>query len=172
MSPEYFTKIGYLKKTKGVRGDIYLWIEAPFVNCFEQVPFVSIRINGDYVPFFIENLLGSEGEYIVKFDDIHNPEDARKLTGCGLYISKEQWETCAASSDTFVDKHLAFRDYRIIADGYPEDMFIQKITEYPAHLMAEVTTGEQHKLIPFIEEWILEIHHDQKQITMDLPEGL
>ena len=170
---DQFIKIGFLKKAYGVTGQLYMSIESNFDTEFTLIEYVYVDINGDYVPFYFENRIGEKGDYLIKFDDIFNPEDAKKLAGHSIYLRKEMLsEELNTTLDDPLNNLQEFSGYFISAEGYPDDMKITRIEQYPGQLMAIVESNNIEKLIPLATEIILSIDQETKIILMDLPEGL
>ncbi len=172
---EHFVDIARIKKSHGIHGHLYIEATSQIIDFLQQIEFVYILINGDYVPYFFEDKKRvNQKVLLAKFDDIHSPEKARVLSGRAVFLEKSK-----VPEDVLLRPELqsavlshSLEGYKLKAKGYPEEMSIIRIEPYPAHLMAVVRKGEQQCLIPFIDDWIVEIDESKKIVEMDLPLGL
>lgn len=169
-----FICIGQVRKTHGVKGLIRLYIDSPFEKDFVKSNFIYIDVNGDFVPFFFESKEGGDHFYLVKFDDIHTPEDAKKMAAFSIYLTKDKldMETISklASDDGLVDKK--YSGYKISVIGREEYLTIDRIVEYPHQWMASVTIDGREALIPIVDAYIVDDNPSVKLLTLDLPDGL
>ena len=166
---EQFIEIGFLKRSYGVKGHLRVHIQNTYVVSFDQLHHVFLCQNGDYVPYFIESTDGEAGDYLIKFDDIHNPEDARQLTGHPMFVTPDQLSDNQKNANPLQQPGHRYDGYKIIAQGYESDLVISRIDEFPGQWMA-ITQSE--KLIPFVKEWIQSVDDERKIIFMNLPLGL
>ena len=92
-------KIGVLTKTHGVSGelcmaftdDVFDRVEADYLIC---------RMDGILVPFFLEDYrFRSDTTALVKFEDIDNEEQARRMVGVEVLFPKALAEKC--QDDTY-----------------------------------------------------------------------
>ncbi len=82
-------KIGKLIKPHGIKGEISFAFEN---DVFDRVdcPYLVCRVDGIFVPFFIEEyrFKGSETA-LITFEDVDNEEKARRLSGLEVYFPPE-----------------------------------------------------------------------------------
>ena len=81
-------KIGYIAKHRGLRGEV----ELSFTDdCFDTgtAEYLVLDMDGILVPFFWEEYrVKNDDTAIVKFEDVENEEQARRLVGHCVYYPK------------------------------------------------------------------------------------
>ncbi len=157
-------KIGRLGKPFGTQGHLRVVTENKYHDILAEQEVWWIKIKGQQVPFFVEDIMDP---LYVKFEDIDNPEDAKSIAGKDLYLE---------------DAHLPSGDMRAtgvesligygIFQGETSIGTIIDIREFPHQTMVLIDYRGQEKMIPLVEEYILEIDREKRMISMDLPQGL
>lgn len=162
-----YTKIGQLLKPVGTQGEIKVDIEEIFWDDFVGNDHFFIKINGCFVPYFIEDIK-EKNHLLLKIEDIDNPEEANDFNLKEMYLRAKD---ILSKSGTNYATFTSLENYVI----YNIDVkvgVIQKIEEYPQQIMANVLIKNKLILIPLVDELIQNIDHQNKSITMRLPEGL
>lgn len=158
-------KIGKLGKTHGVKGEISFLFDD---DVFDRVDadYLVLMIDGILVPFFMEEYrFRSDTTAIVKFCDIDTQERARELTGCDVWFPR-----ALADSDDDTITWAAIVGFDIIDanSGKP----IGRIASVDDTTLNILFCLEDGRLIPASEDLITGINKENKQITINIPEGL
>ena len=171
LSPDRLARVGQLRKSHGVDGALRAVIEEPFRDTVWDTEFLFLEIDGDHVPFAIEYVKGDEENPVFKFEWVNTPEEAAGYAGCELYIEKDQLpENYLEPSD---DLEYGFLEGFILIDERIGLIGpILDIEAYPQQEMAIVNHREKEWLIPLHEDLVISIDHDNRQLVMQLPEGL
>ncbi len=166
-------EIGHTKKTYGVSGAVRLTIFDDFLDVYEDLPFLFIKIDGLPVPWEVEHYT-EERNLCVKFTDIETPEEAQLLAGQPLYAAKQDLPSAsiAIKAEQKSGDWINFSVFNT-ADQNVQIGIIKEIQEFPHQIMAlvEQSDGTEH-YIPMVEEYIVDIDVEAKKITFNLPEGL
>ncbi len=121
------------------------------------------------VPFFIEQISRrTDIELQVKLEDIDDEIQAKTYIGNSIFIEKDNLQI--EVEDEAFSQWVSFQivDEQGVFIGQ-----IVKLIEYPSQSMLLINTKEQDEiLIPAIEEWIISVDSDKKEIVMNLPTGL
>ena len=81
--------IGTVSKLHGYKGKIKIYIQKKINFDFSVISYLLIKTNNDLVPYIIEYAkVIKENMLLVKFDDINNEEEAKKILKKDVYISK------------------------------------------------------------------------------------
>lgn len=163
-----YIPVGKLNKSFGTKGQIRVVPEKAFKADLERSGVWFVSKGGDIIPYFVEAIDHSV-HFLVKFEDINSPEDAKQITGGGLLLRAKDVSIKTDSEEDDLDKLVGFT---IITNQNNEIGVIQKIEEYPQQLMATVLQGNSEFLIPMLPEFIISIDIDNQNIDMQLPEGL
>ena len=158
-------KIGRLGKTHGVRGDIsFLFDDDVFDRT--DADYLILKVDGILVPFFIEEYrFKSDTNAIVKFEGLDTQEQARELTGCDVYFTRE-----LADSGDGPLSWSALAGFEIIDDMSGKSVGrIASVDDSTLNTLFELEDG---RLIPASEELITRFDKDNRTIIIDLPEGI
>ena len=139
-----FVKIGTILKPVGTSGELKVEIGDEFIEDFVASPHIFVKINGAYVPYFIENI---REDIFLREKDLRETETIRESTKTG-WIDFEIWNE------------------NVLA-GVIEDIQI-----FPGQVMAMMRRKGQLVMIPLADALINEVSEAQKRIYMSLPEGI
>ncbi len=162
-------KIGKLGKPHGVKGEITFAITD---DVFDRVDadYLVIDIDGILVPFYMEEYrFKNDDNVLVKFEDIDTQEKVRNYTGCDVYFPRH-----LSDSDGENMTWAEIIGFNLVDDSTGKVVgTIDHVDDATLNLLFEVTTpnGEQ-KLIPASDELIKEVRASEKEIRMQVPEGL
>jgi 16S rRNA processing protein RimM len=160
-------RIGSILKTVGVKGELKLDVDETFEEDLLASKHVFVLINGDFVPYFIESIREQDA-IIVKFDDVNNPESANAIARKDVYLRESQ----ITSAFFHREKELTTLEGFILVANGREIGTIDRVSVMPQQIMAEFMYEGKPKMVPLVEEWILDIDVKKGRLTMQLPEGL
>lgn len=117
-----------------------------------------------YRPLRIEDYYTEEKRntqsFFVKFDMITNRTEAELIKDKGLFSDQFDPEADVESTD---EDPVDYSGYEIIYDGKSIGSVLD-ILENPAHLILEAKVGKGSLLIPFVDEFVTEVNHDNRLI--------
>ena len=161
--------LGTLTKVHGLNGELNLVFKNESSFDYEHLESVFIEIDGKLVPFFVDTYRPKDKENcLISFEDIEDEEQALEIKDCDLYaeiIDKPYTETEA----NFQLGNLV--GYEL----FNQDKSLGKIVDIESYTNNEqfvVEINSTETLIPANEELITNISHEEKKVTMNLPEGL
>ena len=160
------TAVGKLNKTFGIKGMIKVVPTAAFTQDLKKSQVWFVQKGNEHIPYFVERV-EEEPHFLVKFEDIDSPEDAKTITGCSLWLRDKDITIQIKEVDNDLDKLTGFHVFN-------EDIEIGKIVkieEFPQQLMAFIEKDETQFMMPLTPEFILDIDPSSKQMIGDLPEG-
>lgn len=165
--------IGFTKKMSGVKGELKVAVKDQYLEDYLQATVVFLKIQGKTAPFFIENHNVSNS-LLVKFEDINDRNAALPLTGKEMLL-REKDLIPEEEREFEVTDNLLFRKYEgfVIIDKTAGKIGkIEEIVEFPQQEMAVVIYQENEIYVPLHEDLIVEIDDIEKNILVELPEGL
>jgi 16S rRNA processing protein RimM len=163
MMPKLHT-IGRVAGKHGYTGEVSLHLNRnSAADHIKKGNFLFIEFDGKGVPFLTEHYRKPAG--IVKLADISDSTAADSLEGRNILIE-------TSSPDAEVADGADLHGYTVCNGAGSRVGIIASVEEYPAGPMLVVEDGEHTFLLPFVEDWILDVNTEAKQITMDFPEGL
>lgn len=160
--------IGYITKTKGLKGEVQVYFEYDELADL-KLDSVFAEINGKLVPFFIASYkLQNNQTGNFYFDDIDSIEKAEALVRKKLYLpnsSKPQRD-----EDEFLITDL--KGFIAHDEKAGELGEIIEIHEYPQQFVAVVPYKNKEVLFPLNDDLIVEIDDENGILYVNLPEGL
>ena len=160
--------IGYITKTKGLKGEVQIYFE---YDDPAELPLESVfaEINGKLVPFFISSVkLQNNQTGNFYFDDIDTIEKAEALVRKKLYLPNKLKPL--RDEDEFLITDL--KGFIVHDEAAGELGEIIEIHEYPQQFVAVVPYKFKEIMFPLNDDLIVEIDEENGILKVDLPEGL
>jgi 16S rRNA processing protein RimM len=163
---EGLVRIGKTVKTHGINGEVLIKFEAGKTPANESEP-VFLDFEGIQVPFFIESLRRPiDTEWFVVFEEVNDKTKAEKLLGRAVYVHQDN---LSVHEDEFSLDSLS--GYEVIDENQGRVGILSHIQKGAQDLMIIDNNGEEI-YIPFVEDFLVEIDPDKKQIIVETPDGL
>jgi len=165
-----FTEVGYLGQSWGVEGGLkFKGMDEVFARILE-LGYLFVRLkDGSPVPYLLSGA-EQKGEFVLYLEGIHQPEEARPLSGRPVLLEEQDVDEALAGMILEGSSALhKWRAYTIVDIRTNKRWKIHKIEQYPQQEMAVL---EGDLLIPLHEDLIVEVDSSQQVLRMDLPEGL
>lgn len=160
--------VGYITKTKGLKGEVQVFFE---FDDYEQLDFdvVFADMNGKLVPYFVASAkLHPNKTGYFNFDDVDHIDKAQPLLKKKLYLPLSQMPERDADEFFYTD----LKGFTAVDETLGELGEILEVNEYPQQFVATVMYRETEILFPLNEDFIVEIDDEEKVLNLDLPEGL
>ncbi|MBP3712104.1 MAG: 16S rRNA processing protein RimM [Bacteroidaceae bacterium] len=158
-------KIGQIGRTHGVKGEVTfqftddVWDRA-------EAPYLFLRVEGLLVPFFLEEYrFRSDTTALLKFLDYDTANDVQMLVGCEVFFPHSLTPE-ASDDDEYTWRY--FTGFELFDEKAGLIGTIDFVDETTQNVLFQV--GERY--IPAAEDWITDINHKERTISMTLPEGL
>lgn len=157
-----FLEIGKIVNTHALRGAVKMvvWADSPQVLDSLETLYLE-----DGTCFKIKSVSYQKENAIVKFNEIDSIEQAEKLKGSILYVSRDAFD---------LPEGVYFVADLLGLSVYENDTFLGKIDDvFPAGGCDVYSIkGERQILFPALKENILNIDFDAKTMNVKIPEGL
>ncbi len=88
MTDNEFVRVGWLGRTRGVHGEIWVTPDTDFPDRFLKLKEIFVRHRDTWEKFEIAESTLIGGRPVLRFEDITTPEDAARLTNRELAVSK------------------------------------------------------------------------------------
>lgn len=168
MTHEEAINIGYITKTKGLKGEVQVFFEVDF---YEDIDFdvIFADINGKLVPFFVSACkLYPNSTGLFFFDDIDHIDKAEPLVRKKVYLPLSSMPE--RDSDDFTYEDL--KGFLASDQLHGELGEITEVNAYPQQYVATVICRGKEILFPLNEEIIVEIDDVGHKLLVNLPSGL
>jgi len=159
--------VGNFQKPIGLAGELKADIHEAFQEEFIQCDHIFVLENGNYIPWFIEDMRYA-GFLVVKLEEVDTPEDAARFSLADIYIKS------SAIVSPELKTRLGKQDW-VGYTLYDEDKIlgiIEEIVSYPGQELASVRVNDKNILIPLADPLITLVDNTLRTIHMNLPEGL
>jgi len=168
MTHEEAFYIGYITKTKGLKGEVQLYFEYDEPSLLD-LDVVFADMNGKMVPFFVAVCkLQHNNTGNIYFDDIDHIDKAQPLLRKKIYLPLAKMPD--RSDDEFHYNDL--KGFIVSDETHGELGEIIEVNEYPQQFVATVSYQNKEIMFPLNDDMIIEIDEDEGTILVDLPEGL
>lgn len=165
MIKEDIYKIGKLGKAHGIKGEVSMQVDDDIFDRTDA-EYLILELDGIMVPFFMEEYrFKSDDTALIKFEGIDTQERARELTGADVYFP-----TLTDSSQDEEISYAMLVGFTVInSDSGKAIGKIAFIDEQTINTMFELTDGT---LLPASEKLIEGVDIENKNITLNIPDGL
>ena len=162
-------KAGRISKPYRLRGEVNTILEPQAGNNIEPDNPLFIDIDGQRVPFFVEEVeLVSSEQAIIKFEFVDTLEAARVVSGCDIYFDMRHQPDPSDSGDEMAN-----------LIGYTasdrESGVLGHISDYLPHPMNPVFVIQyqgKELMVPAVMDFIDHVDPKEQSILFILPEGL
>ncbi len=158
-------EIGYISKTHGLKGHVILRLNE-LVNIDENIKSVFLELNGSQVPYFVTECRPNNTGYILKLETIDVVETSKKLIGKKAF----------SLPDFILEEDESLKEfigYAIIDSKLGNIGNIADVDEKTDNAIIKVIHPSGVEIIlPFNDDFIIEIDDDLKTIEFNAPEGL
>ena len=160
--------VGYITKTKGLKGEVQLFFEYEDPELLE-LDILFADINGKMVPFFVSSYkLHTNGTGNFYFDDVDHIDKAQVLVKKKMYLPLSKMPDRSEEGFHYSD----LKGYLVFDEVHGELGEIIEINEYPQQFVATVSYRDKEILFPLNEDMIVEIDEEEATLLVELPEGL
>ncbi len=168
MTQEEAFYIGYITKTKGLKGEVQLFFEYDEPELLD-LDVVFAEINGKMVPFFVSSCkLQNNNTGNFYFDDVDHIDKAQALVKKKIYLPLSKKPDRSADDFHYND----LKGFIVSDETHGELGEIIEVNEYPQQFVATVLYHGTEIMFPLNEDMIIEIDEAEETLTVNLPEGL
>ena len=163
-------KIGFIRKTYGVHGELVLEFEPEFEESVAHADRFFLEIDGLLVPFFVteeELRFKSANSVLVAFDWVETEKYARRLVGSPVYLYLHEINDMADEYSS-----TRFLNYLLLNENSKEMGVITSIDNYSGNIVLTVNAKGREILVPFNKNFLLKLDENNKIMQLQLPEGL
>ena len=154
--------LGEFIKLFSFKGEIILYSDNT-ISLIENLDTIFIDIDGAFVPFQIKKSNSHKKNiFRVLLEGISSESEAKDLLKKSVYINKLENQD---NINNIVDNFNVYNNNEYLG------IVISTINK-TGQTIIEVKMKEKIVLIPFVDEFIVEINYDLNKIQMILPEGL
>lgn len=169
MIRESCSLIGQITKIHGIDGFLMVRVNGDYADDIEPGEPLFVELDGVLVPFFIEEVEAFPDRALVKLEFITNPNEAKKITGCKVYLENSLLKNESAVN---IDDPGIFEGYSMSDKNSGFEGTIIEYIDNPQNPLFLAGNSKIQFLIPVHPDFILRIDKKGKKIVFDLPEGM
>lgn len=168
MTIEQSFYIGYITKTRGLKGEVQLFFEfEDYMDLEFDVLFVEV--NKKLVPYFVDTIkLQKNSTAYLNLEDVDHIDKAQAIVKKKVYLPNDKMPE--RDPDDF--RYTDLIGYLVIDEKEGELGEITHVQELPQQFMASVDFNGQELLFPLNDDLILGIDAEEQVLEVELPEGL
>lgn len=160
--------LGKISKPHGLKGEVKIFSNTDFAHLrYQKGNVVFLLSNNEYIPLKVHSFYKYKEFDVVSFEDHLNINLVNDLLGKNLYIKKED--------ATLPNNHYHYSDLvnlKVINEN-KEIGIVKNVIHAPANDILRCETSNHQKFdIPFVNEFIISVNLDKKEIKVKLIEGI
>lgn len=168
MTEQYIT-IGEIVNTQGIKGEVRVLPLTDFPERFNQMDEVIIDTNGNHTVYQIDSVRYHKKFVIIKFKQLSNMNEAEKLKGSLLKITRDQLMPLVEGHyyifeiiglDVFDEAGTKLGKVKQVLQTGANDVYVIKASQ------------GKDILIPALKTVVKEINTEANRMVVELPEGL
>ncbi|MCH5229947.1 MAG: 16S rRNA processing protein RimM [Muribaculaceae bacterium] len=168
---EEIVDVGKFQKTHALKGELNMILEIDPDYFLQGNPLI-VDMDGIYVPFFIESVRpkGSTS-YLVKLAGIETEKEASCFVNKEINILKSDFKEISDEEGIIENFLIGYKIINKVTDTIVGEIIDIEDSTTNVLFVLENEKGEE-VYIPMNEELIYTINDEDREIIMDLPEGL
>lgn len=161
-------KIGLFTKPHGIKGEIGLMTSSDVFDDSEDL-YIVCDMDGILVPFFVEDYrYKTDNVILLKLKNVDDEQAAREFSNREVFYPLDKMEDDLIG-DIIWD---SFIGYQVVDEAIGELGAITDVDESTINVLLQIDHKGKEILLPAAEELILSADHENKTLTVSVPEGL
>ncbi|AIM38861.1 ribosome maturation factor RimM [Sphingobacterium sp. SG20118] len=160
--------IGYISKTRGLKGELQLFFE---FEDYQDLDFdvLFAEVNKKLVPYFVDNIkYQANSTAYLNLEDVDHIDKAQPLVRKKIYLPNDKMPE--RDPDDF--RYTDLIGYIVIDETHGELGKITHVQEMPQQFIATVDFNGKELMFPLNDDLMLGIDSEGQVLEVDLPEGL
>ena len=162
--------IGYIQKFRGLQGEVELQVtDDPFDR--GDAEYLVLKIDEILVPFFLENYRFKNNDTaILKFENIDNDAEAKKLVGLQVYYPLAHLND---DEDQELSSLKALTGFTLYDEAFGEVGVINTVDDSSYNTLFYVDHPKKGELVlPYHDDFLVDYNIANRTITLALPQGI
>lgn len=161
-------KIGLFTKPHGIKGEIGLMTSSDVFDDSEDL-YIVCDMDGILVPFFVEDYrYKTDNVILLKLKNVDDEQAAREFSNREVFYPLDKMEDDLIGDITWD----SFIGYQVVDEALGELGPITDVDESTINVLLQIDHKGKEILLPAAEELILSADHENKTLTVSVPEGL
>jgi len=162
-------ELGYIAKSHGLEGKLQAIFDVEDLTHFIDVDSVFLEVKNNLVPFFVEDIVALDAKKVLlKLEEIDTKDLADELKGTKIFLPTSFLPTLEEGRFYYHD----IIGYQV-EDSVKGDIgIVKEFVDAGLQVIMVVMFGDKEILIPFHDDFLVEVSHSDKIIKLKLPGGL
>ena len=162
--------IAHIARPWGRRGEVTADMLTDFPERFDNVSSVTLRRGATERSADLERHWFHKGRVVLKFAGIDTISDAEPLAGLDVVIPEQELHALPEGEDLYYDFDLVGCSVETAAGERVGD--VERVLRTGGGQLLSVRRSGREVLIPFVDEFCVEVDIAAKRVIVELPEGL
>jgi 16S rRNA processing protein RimM len=160
--------IGYISKTRGLKGEMQLFFEFEDYETLE-LDTLFLEMDRKLVPFFVDSLkMQSNRTAYLFLADVSHIDDAKPLVRKKVYLPNSKKPERGPDDFRITD----LKGFTVYDKTHGQLGEIVEVHQYPQQHVAAVMHKGKELMFPLTEQLIVSIDRKSNSLNVDLPDGL
>lgn len=160
--------LGKIAKKFSFKGEVQIYLDTDEPEQYVNLESVFVQMNRNLVPFFILSSSLHKDFLRVKFEEVDSEAEADNLLGCEVYLPLSMLPKLEGNKFYYHEIiGFAVIDQRLGNIGE-----VQSIIDNTAQPLFDILKDDKQILIPMIDDFIIEVNRDKKELVLNTPVGL
>jgi len=161
--------LGYIVRTHGTAGNMVMFLDVDYPEDYEEMDSVYVEIKGELVPYFISKFnLQKQNNAIVTFEDVDTIEKAQALVGSSLYLSLDELQELGDEEFYYHE----IKGFTVVDENKGTLGVVKEVYALNGQDLIAMDYQGIEVLIPTAADIVLKADKENKQLFVNLPEGL
>ncbi len=161
-------QLGYVIKKHGTKGEVSVYLDVDYPEEYTNLESVFVEINQKLVPFFIDTIQIRDNKAVIRFEDVDTQDQAAELKSKKLYLPL----TTLPDLEEGQFYYHQIIDYSMIDENMGNIGHVVSVVVSDRQDLLVVSYKGKEVLVPINEEVVGKADHENREITVNLPEGL
>ncbi|MBC8320758.1 MAG: 16S rRNA processing protein RimM [Bacteroidetes bacterium] len=164
---DYFY-LGKVVKLHGYGGKVSVYLDTDEPQEYAEMDIVYLDIDGNLVPYFINEINLNLNKAIISFMDVDDDEKAETLVNKEIYLPISMLPELTGNKFYYHE----VKDMLVVDENFGELGMVSSVLEYPNQAVLQVYHKNKEVLIPINDEIIIDVDRKLNTIIVKTPDGL
>jgi len=161
--------LGKIAKKFSFKGEVLIYLDTDEPELYGNLESVFVELNKTLVPFFIESSSIHKEKFLrVRFEDIQTEVEADEILGCEIYLPLAMLPQLEGTQ-FYYHEVIGYDVIDLVKGNIGK---IKSINDSGAQPLFQIDNNGLEILIPLIDDFIIALDRNNRNITLDTPKGL
>lgn len=168
MNADNFFYFGAIIRPHGIEGAIVAALDVDHPGSYANLNTAYIELNDELVPFTIKEISVNDNTALIQFKNVNSAGDAELIIGNEIYLPIEKLPHLEGNQFYYHE----IKGFQLIDKLFGAVGEIVQVFDMPQQGIAQVFYNNREVLIPLKDDFIDSIDRANKNLYMNLPDGL